>query len=537
MSKLFGNISTRPLVLAVDDSVENLQVLSAILKDDYQVKVAKSGQKALEIAQNSPHPDLILLDVMMPDMNGFEVCEQLKNHPITQKIPVIFLTALNEVADETMGFKSGGADFISKPINPDIVKARIKTHIALQQERSRTEELLKVLLPENVISDLMEEGVHKPQIQENVSIMFCDLVGFTQISSKLDPEFLIAELNDIYGYFDELCSKYKCSRIKTIGDAYMAATGIHQFDPLHADKLVKLGLEFIRFLEQRNSQAQQEWKCRIGIHSGSVIAGIIGKTRFIYDIFGHDVNIAARVESNGMEMHVTISTTTKDLLREKYDFISMGNVQLKGAEAMDLFAISTSLTRLEKVRRFAEDQLSNHLPEGLFYHNLEHTIDVFHAADEIAFYENLGRDEREILLTAVWFHDLGFLKVMKGHEEISCQLAAQYLPQFHYSQAEIEVVLGLIRATQIPQTPHNKLEEIIADADLDYLGRADFPSIGKRLFDELKVQKVVTTERQWNELQVEFLTSHRYFTATSVEKRMPKKLEHLKQLKQNLSQS
>ena len=198
MSKLFGNISTRPLVLAVDDSVENLQVLSAILKDDYQVKVAKSGQKALEIAQNSPHPDLILLDVMMPDMNGFEVCEQLKSHPITQKIPVIFITALNEVADETMGFKSGGADFISKPINPDIVKARIKTHIALQQERSRTEELLKVLLPENVISDLMEEGVHKPQIQENVSVMFCDLVGFTQISSKLDPEFLIAELNDIY---------------------------------------------------------------------------------------------------------------------------------------------------------------------------------------------------------------------------------------------------------------------------------------------------------------------------------------------------
>ena len=81
------------------------------------------------------------------------------------------------------------------------------------------------------------------------------------------------------------------------------------------------------------------------------------------------------------------------------------------------------------------------------------------------------------------------------------------------------------------------MEEIIADADLDYLGRADFPSIGKRLFEELKVQKVVTTERQWNELQVEFLTSHRYFTATSVEKRMPKKLEHLKQLKQNLSQS
>ncbi len=537
MAKLFGNIASRPLVLAVDDSVENLQLLSAILKDDYQIKVAKSGQKALEIAGNFPHPDLILLDVMMPDMNGYEVCEQLKANPLTQKIPVIFLTALNEVADETRGFSSGGADFISKPINPEIVKARIRTHIALQQERSRTEELLKVLLPENVISDLMVDGVHKPQIQDHVSIMFCDLVGFTQISSKLDPEFLISELNDIYGYFDELCSKYQCSRIKTIGDAYMAATGIHEFDPIHADKLVKLGLEFIRFLEDRNTQAKQEWKCRIGIHSGSVIAGIIGKTRFIYDIFGHDVNIASRVESNGLEMHVTVSEHTMSLIREKYEIISLGEVQLKGAEAMQLFAIPTSFTRLEQVRKFAEDQLMNHLPEGLFYHNLDHTVDVYHAADLISFFEKIDRDDRELLLTAVWFHDLGFLHTSKGHEEVSCQLAAKFLPQFNYSPAEIEVIFGLIRATQIPQSPQNKLEEIIADADLDYLGRTDFHVIGRRLFDELKFQKVIQNEQQWNELQVGFLSAHQYFTATSMERRNPQKWDHVQQLKLLLSPS
>jgi len=533
MSKLFGKSSNRPLVLVVDDSVENLQLLSAILKDDYQIKVAKNGQKALEIAHSLPIPDLILLDVVMPEMDGFEVCEKLKSHANTQKIPVIFLTALNEVSDETKGFKCGGADFISKPINPDIVKARIKTHIALQQERNRTDELLKILLPENVISDLMEEGVHKPQIQENVSIMFCDLVGFTQISSKLDPEFLISELNDIYGYFDELCSKYKCSRIKTIGDAYMAATGIHHFDPLHADKLVKLGLEFIRFLEKRNVSAQQEWKCRIGIHSGSVIAGIIGKTRFIYDIFGHDVNIAARVESNGLEMHVTISESTKGLIREKFEFINMGSVKLKGAEAMELYAIATTFNRLEKVREFAEEQLKNHLPEGLFYHNLDHTLDVLHAADEISYFEKISREERELLLTAVWFHDLGFLYTIKGHEEVSCQLAAEHLPQFQYSAAEVEVILGLIRATQIPQSPQNKLEEIIADADLDYLGRADFWIIGKKLFEELKYQKVIQTEKNWNDLQIDFLNSHRYFTETSIQKRKPQKVAHLQQLIQN----
>ena len=128
-------------LLIVDDSVENLQLLSALLKDLYKIKVAKSGEKALEIAQQTPMPDLILLDVMMPGMNGFEVCEALKSNPATQSTPVIFLTALNEVADETKGFQVGGADFIVKPFNPDIVKARIKTHLELQAERKKSEQL------------------------------------------------------------------------------------------------------------------------------------------------------------------------------------------------------------------------------------------------------------------------------------------------------------------------------------------------------------------------------------------------------------
>jgi adenylate cyclase len=338
MSKLFGNISTRPLVLAVDDSVENLQVLSAILKDDYQVKVAKSGQKALEIAQNSPHPDLILLDVMMPDMNGFEVCEQLKNHPITQKIPVIFLTALNEVADETKGFQVGGADFITKPFNPDIVKARIKTHLELQSERRKSQELLKVLLPENVIKDLITKGSHDPEYKEDVSIMFCDFVGFTPISARLSPRELINELSDIFGEFDRICETHGATRIKTIGDAYMAATGLDGSAP-HAIQLIQTARSFINHLENRNRTSSQEWQCRIGIHSGKVIAGIIGKTRFLYDIVGDDVNIAARVESAGSPMKITITFDTYQLLEDKQQAQSIGNVYLKGKGEMELFHV------------------------------------------------------------------------------------------------------------------------------------------------------------------------------------------------------
>jgi class 3 adenylate cyclase len=332
-------MTEKATLLIVDDSVENLQILSGLLKEEYKLIIAKSGEKALEIARNQEPPDLILLDVMMPGMNGFEVCDALKKDSSTQNIPVIFLTALNEVADETKGFQVGGSDFIIKPFNPDIVKARIRTHLDLMQERKKSESLLKILLPENVISDLITHGKHIPVMHENVSIMFCDFVGFTSISSRLSPEILIDELSVIFSEFDEICSKNGATRIKTIGDAYMATTGLNLFNPDHANQLVQTGMDIIQYLESRNTTAAQQWHCRIGIHSGSVIAGIVGKTRYVYDVLGDSVNIASRVESAGVNMKVTITDETRQLLHPQYKTQSLGLTILKGKGEMHLHAI------------------------------------------------------------------------------------------------------------------------------------------------------------------------------------------------------
>ncbi len=330
-------------LLIVDDSVENLQLLSALLKDLYKIKVAKSGEKALEIAQQTPMPDLILLDVMMPGMDGFEVCEALKSNPATQSTPVIFLTALNEVADETKGFQVGGADFIVKPFNPDIVKARIKTHLELQAERKKSEQLLRILLPEKVIHALIHEGKYLPEKRSNVSILFCDFVGFTSISSTLSPEKLFDELTEIFTAFDDICFELGGTRIKTIGDAYMAATGVLDHDDEHASRMVQIGLRFIQYLEQRNAQNALQWNCRIGIHSGSVIAGIVGKSRFIYDVMGDDVNIAARVESAGTSMRVTITDFTASLIENVFKTEPVGNVMLKGKGERMLHRVISNL--------------------------------------------------------------------------------------------------------------------------------------------------------------------------------------------------
>lgn len=339
MNSIIRSTSEKQTLLVVDDSAENLQILNALLKDDYTLKMAKSGDKAIEIAAQTPQPDLILLDIVMPGADGFEVCRQLKNHASTAHIPIIFLTALNEVADETRGFQMGGADFITKPFNPNIVKARIRTHLELQKERKKSNELLRVLLPDAVVSDLMNHGRHIPQIKENVSVLFCDFIGFTSITEALAPEELIEELSEIFGAFDGICHQHQATRIKTIGDAYMAVSGLQATDDHHAVDLVKTGLAFIDYLRNRNSIKKHSWNCRIGIHSGKVIAGIIGTTRFIYDVVGDDVNIAARVESAGIPMKVTVSPHTKFLLGSRFETQSAGVAHLKGKGECELFTI------------------------------------------------------------------------------------------------------------------------------------------------------------------------------------------------------
>jgi class 3 adenylate cyclase len=193
-----------------------------------------------------------------------------------------------------------------------------------------------------VIHALIHEGKYLPEKRSNVSILFCDFVGFTSISATLSPEKLFDELTEIFTAFDDICFELGGTRIKTIGDAYMAATGVLDQDPEHATRMVHIGLRFIQYLEQRNAGQALQWNCRIGVHSGSVIAGIVGKTRFIYDVMGDDVNIAARVESAGTSMRVTITDYTASIIANDFIIEPVGQVMLKGKGEMMLHRVVSS---------------------------------------------------------------------------------------------------------------------------------------------------------------------------------------------------
>ena len=184
--------------------------------------------------------------------------------------------------------------------------------------------------------------------------------------------------------------------------------------------------------------------------------------------------------------------------------------------------------QVEQAGEFILDKIKKELPEHFHYHNADHAFDVYTAAKQIAAGEGVSGRELELLLTAAYYHDSGFLFGQANHEAGSCQNARQYLPDFGYTNDEIEQICDIIMATQIPQNPHNHLGQIICDADLDYLGRNDFFILSKRLFSELVITGHLESEPEWDRQQAKFLQSHHYFTPTALRLRAEGKNEHLK---------
>jgi predicted metal-dependent HD superfamily phosphohydrolase len=197
-----------------------------------------------------------------------------------------------------------------------------------------------------------------------------------------------------------------------------------------------------------------------------------------------------------------------------------------------IFIFFTAQTmNLSGAEKFILDKLKSDLPEGLTYHSYRHVMDVLQAARTYADMEGIDEYEQQLLQTAVLFHDAGFIIQSRDHELYGCEIARKNLPDFGYTQEEIERICGMIMATKIPQSPQNVCEQIICDADLDYLGRDDFWNIGNELYRELSVYGVLNNEQDWNRLQLKFLTGHHYFTPSAIKLRKEKKDLHTEMIR------
>lgn len=325
-------------ILIVDDIPNNLRLLSIMLTEQgYEVGKALNGKRALSSAQAAP-PDLILLDIKMPEMNGYRVCECLKADERTRQIPVIFLSALDDVMDKVKAFSAGGVDYITKPFQGEEVLARVKTHLnlqalqnALRKEQEKSEHLLLNTLPQAVVEELKQNQVATPREYQEASFLFSDIVSFAPSSSSMAPNEVVSLLNQVFSVFDQLVEKHGLEKIRTIGDAYFVAGGLPVVRPDHAEAVAEMALDMQEAIAQFHWPDGQPLRLRIGLNSGGpVVAAVIGTKKFAYDVWGNTVNLACRMETHGEPGRVHITAATYERLQNKYQFEERGAIKVKG---------------------------------------------------------------------------------------------------------------------------------------------------------------------------------------------------------------
>lgn len=212
-----------------------------------------------------------------------------------------------------------------------------KANKVIAFEKAKSDSLLLNILPEKIASDLKESGTTDPQLYENVTVCFTDMAGFTELAARLEPKQLIDELNIIFTAFDEIIERHHCERIKTIGDSYMAVCGLPNENPRHAENIIRATVEMMQFLEKKNLESEIEWSMRAGIHSGSVIAGVVGTKKYLYDVFGDTINTASRIETSSEPTRINVSESTYSLVKDTFKFEPRGALEVKGKGKVNMY--------------------------------------------------------------------------------------------------------------------------------------------------------------------------------------------------------
>jgi adenylate cyclase len=209
----------------------------------------------------------------------------------------------------------------------------------LQREKERAEKLLLNIMPRAVYEELRDYGSTTPQRFESASVLLLDFVGFTDMAVANDPTSTIAELNDIFSAFDRIVELYDCERLKTMGDAYMAVSGMPEQNADHASNIAKVALRMRRYIDRRNAAHPEAWRCRIGIHTGPIIGSVVGVQKYVYDIFGPGVNMAARMETLAEPMQIVVSQDTWALIRDEFNCSDLGEVEVKGFGTQNIYSL------------------------------------------------------------------------------------------------------------------------------------------------------------------------------------------------------
>jgi class 3 adenylate cyclase len=353
--EFLGNASARYTgnLLVVDDDSMNREMLARRLqRSGFNITTAENGRIALELLKQRAF-DLVLLDIIMPELNGFHTLEFIKADPKLRHLPVIMLTALDEVDSTVRCIEAGAEDYVPKPFNTIILHARINASLEkkrlrdqeqaylseLQAERAKSDRLLLNVLP-TAIADRLKQGERTiVDSFREATVVFADIVGFTSFSANIAPSRTVQLLNDLFSGFDKLAETYELEKIKTIGDSYMVVGGVPTARPEHAERCALMALDMLEVLNHFNRRHSLTLDIRIGINSGPVVAGIIGTRKFSYDLWGDTVNVASRMESHSLPGMIQVSPSTHALLADKFILEERGKIDVKSRGFMSTYRL------------------------------------------------------------------------------------------------------------------------------------------------------------------------------------------------------
>ena len=371
------------------------------------------------------------------------------------------------------------------------------------------------------------------------TVLFADAIGFESFSKQTDSKMLVDSLDEIFIRLQNIAAKYEVRNIRTIGDSLMYIGGIPKKNITNPMEVLLAAVEmqyYIREL-QRSGAIGNIWKLRIGIHTGTVIAHVSGKKKQQYEVKGETANLAARIRQFCENGQILISATTYELVKDlflceyftkmpvKYQgemplYVVKGikpefSLQAKGIIPNKKYSIRFGLIQFTDLQELVLDKLEKELPGNLFYHNSKHTVDVVTQVELIGLGEGVSDEDLLLLKTAALFHDTGHTISYNNHEYFSTLVAREILPTYYFTTSQIDTICELIMATKLPPNPRNKLEEIMCDADLDYLGRSDMIPVSNSLYLEMKERSMIKSISDWNNLQIKFISKHQYFTETA----------------------